>query len=243
MLNSIVREAGKSVPKTDMTAFVGDVVECGFRNPHSDPENRVGDLVSTFCRKWSLQREEIAKIVDATVKLIHIEIQPDNVVQHPAVQSLLRAQGLAPHSWMQTRVFIGGDRNILNTHRLVQGLSNLLKQSPPTKLMLKPGFFGALWDEQRRPARKIQGDMDQLLTGDILPELLTNCQLGAFSNKIPGMDELFPFFKLLRLYVDKPTKPVPLSLTFGVHAILTSIFELQGHNDVSIVAIASKACV
>jgi hypothetical protein len=243
-LNNHVRTVGKNVPKTELIAFIGDIVECAFRNPRGDPQNRPREMVITFCGKYKLPVGAISSFVSITTRMIHLQIQPasDGIIQRP-IRYILQTIGLMSPSWMQNKVFIGGDRSILNTHRMVQQLSFLLMTTNPIKLTPTPGFFGALWVEKDRPARKIQGDMDQLLLQDILPELLLNCQLGALSMNIPKMDELLPFFKLLRQFVDNPAKPVPLSLTFGVHAILTSIFELQGSNDVATVAMASKARV
>jgi hypothetical protein len=238
-LNTRVQEWGRNVPKTDMTAFIGDLVECGFRNP-SDPQNCVCKLVRNFCRKWSLPQGDVSKIAEASVFVVHIEIQTDAEVQPPHVVAEIEELGLNVHSWMQHETFIGGDRNILNSQRLLQGLSNVLMTSPQTKFAPKPGSFGIPWDEGRYLAKKIQGDMDQLLMADILPELLASCQHGLLSTEILGKDELLPFFKLLCLYIANPAKPVSLALTFGVHAILTSIFELQGHNDIFFITLATK---
>jgi hypothetical protein len=242
--NNYVRDWGKSVPKTEMTAFIGDVVECGFRDPQpSDPQHRLTRLIRDFCRKWTLPREKVTEIMDGVLLFVHTEVQINNVVQPPEVAAKLRELGLTPHRWLQHKQFIGGDRNILNTQRLVQGLSTLLTNYHHPKLEVKAGSFGRRWEERYCLAKKIQGDMDQLLMGDILPELLASCRRGALSSEVPRMDELLPLFKLLRQYIDKPSKPVPLSLTFGVHSILASIFELQGRNDVTWLAIATKVSV
>lgn len=241
--NTTFRDMGKSVPKTDLTAFIGDVVECGFRNPNSDPQNRIDRLVKDFCRTWSLPKAEVAKMAQVVVYFVHVEIKTgmdQQVHQPPGSAAAMHELGLSPHSWMRHKTFIGGGRNILNTHRLMQGLSSVI--NGPAKLICKPGFFGKAWDE-KRPCRKIQGDMDQLLLGEIMPELVASCRFGILSTELPRMDELLPLFKLLRQYIAKPTKPVPLSLTFGVHAILTSIFELQGDNHIGLLYLASKVCL
>lgn len=239
--NNTVREWGKSVPRTEMTAFMGDIVESGFRNPQeSDPQNCISRLVRTFCHKWSLPRDQVKKMAEGIVHIVHIEIITNDIVHTPMITEALETIGLQSHSWLNFVQFIGGDRNILNTQKLLQGLSDLLTDFPKSKLACKPGFWGERWNERRCLAKKIRGDMDQLMMEDVMPELIANCQRGPMASNVPRMDELLPVFKLLRHYVTNPTKPVSLSLTFSVHAILTSIFETQGNNHVSFLAAASK---
>jgi hypothetical protein len=244
-LNNIARAKGKYVPKTDMTAFIGDVVESGFRNPKGDPYNHLDELVREFCQTWSLPDDEVADLADAIVFMVQVEVRLDSLkVPQDLLDSLEVLTKTKTRVLMQGRPFIGGDRNISNTQRLLQFLSAFLVTKPPdAKWICMPDHIGIPWHEQHAPATKIQGDMDQLLMEDILPELLASCQLGRLSKKIPQMDFMFPLFKLIRHYLANPSKPVSLSLSFGLHAILTSIFELQGDNDVNFIAAAMKVCI
>jgi hypothetical protein len=73
-------------------------------------------------------------------------------------------------------------------------------------------------------------DMDSLLMGDILPHLLSMCDCSLLSTSLPYESELLPLFEQLKKYSNDPRKPVSWTLAFGVHAVLTSIFEVQGEN-------------
>ncbi len=241
-----LRACGKSVPKTELTAFIGDVVEGCFRNQETDPCNRIDELVSDFCLKWSVPRDQVATVVDSCMRLVHdemglvhVDIKLDKLVddEDQNVSAELQKLETVTQNWMQDKSYIGGNRNILNTQKHLQGLSNLLILEDK-----KPGFVGVDWHEEKHLASKIQGDMDHLLMAGILPELLASCWIGPLSLELPRKGELLPIFELLCEYIADPTKPVPLSLTFSMHAILTSIFELQGNNDVTFIAEATMVC-
>ena len=53
-------------------------------------------------------------------------------------------------------------------------------------------------------------------------------------------DELLPLFVLIRQFIEHPDLPVPISLTFGIHTLLTSLFEMQGNNDIQDLGITTK---
>jgi len=67
--------------------------------------------------------------------------------------------------------------------------------------------------------------------GEIMPVLINIC-CESLGKKLPFEEELLPLFPLLRSYVNYPKKPVPWALAFGIHSLLTSIFDVQGNGDV-----------
>jgi len=58
----------------------------------------------------------------------------------------------------------------------------------------------------------------------------------AICGELPHEEELLPLLPLVRNYALHPKKPVSWALAFGIHTILTSIFEVQGDGDVHNVA-------
>ena len=53
------------------------------------------------------------------------------------------------------------------------------------------GFFGKVWNERSYPAKRIRGDMDELLAAEILPELIALCKVAPI-DKLPNRKELLP---------------------------------------------------
>lgn len=224
---TFLKGIGKVIPRSEVTGFVGDIIEQAFRPPMQEFEN----VVSDFAGQWSLPYDEVEKRAQGVVVKTLFEIQPfQNIVPRafPYTQP--------PHQWLRPFKYIGGDRSILNTQVHVQHVLRI------PKLYGLDCVFGPLWDEQNFLAEKIHGDMDELLMKEILPDLLYTCAAGSLSRNVPWTDELLPLVKMVKDFLDKPTKPIPLALTFGIHAILTSIFVLQGDGDVTTVANVAKVC-
>jgi hypothetical protein len=219
---------------------MGDIVETGFRNP-SDPYSQTDPIVTEFCQKWNIDPTIIRTFIDHWKRIGKVEapIRPERAL-NPEVFNLMYSFGLQSHSWLAPFAYIGGrDRCMINTTRLLQGLSNVVKKGKP--LILKRGFFGRQWDELRRKATKIREDMDELLMGDLLPTLLSMCSDGLLSMKLPHESELLTFFTVLKSFTQSPEKAVPWSLAFAVHALLTSFFEMQGQNDVEKLGCVAKS--
>ena len=62
---------------------------------------------------------------------------------------------------------------------------------------------------------------------DILPSWVMMCRKGILSLTLPREKELCPLFVVMRDYIQHPDKPVSWSVTFAVHAMLTSVLETQ----------------
>jgi hypothetical protein len=154
-------------------------------------------------------------------------------------QMVTSASGQKPHSWLEKYfAHIGGDRCILNTQKIVQMMMDIIK--PNVKLLGKPGFWGTSFDEDKNPAKRIRGDLDEAFAGRIMPELLIICWNAPFTC-LPERRQLITCLDLLQEHVKGDrTQPVPVALTFSLHAIIVSIFVLQGDGDLARIASYSK---
>lgn len=149
--------------------------------------------------------------------------------------ALPNSVGTASHSWLPNSVYIGQNRSITHTIRLLQSFSNLIKERQG-RLLLRKGFFGPEWRGFNAPVSRIQLDMDELLMGDIMPSLINMCYEGMMSWELPFQDELLTGFAQIKTFVKHPERPVSWGLAFTVHSILTSIFEVQGSNNFGLLA-------
>jgi hypothetical protein len=193
--------------EADATAFAGDALECTFHlsdDLENHLENQFKALDDAFCSRWQLGKDDLRAVgIDAA--RIAFMGQP----------------------WLPTAAFIGGtDRRITHTIRILQSISDLSVNL--AGLPLLPGVFGAPWDESRNKANGIAEDLDSVLMGEILPHLLAMCMDGVLSFSLPYENELLPLFVELRNFYKNPRKPISWNLAFGVHAVLTSIIEVQG---------------
>lgn len=229
--------------EADAIAFLGDGLECGFRNP-SDPHNHIKTLDAEFSHHWQLP---------ADLLRTNMPLNAASIAQFARVQVMLHQEKamsrqlmslMASHqidqAWLPRAAFIGGkERPIAHTIRLLQGLSNVI--SPGRGLTLKRGYFGPQWNETSKQAKQIALDMDELLMGDILPHLLAMCNKTLLSSDLPFENELLPLFVQLKGFVKKPERPVSWALAFSIHSILTAVFEVQGSHCVQTLGETAKA--
>ena len=231
MVGPSVSDLDAFMASHDAVAFFGDIIETGFRNP-SDVYSQTEVIVTEFCTKWKVDATLICPEVERWKLFGRFEAPLS--IEKASNQSqfqLMASLGIQSHSWLAPFQYIGGrDRCMMNTIRLLQGLSNVVKKGQP--LIVKRGMFGRQWDEARKKATKICGDMDELLMGDVLPTLLLMCTDGMLSTQLPRESELLTFFTVLKSFTASPEKAIPWSLAFAVQALLTSFFEMQGQNDI-----------
>jgi hypothetical protein len=148
--------------------------------------------------------------------------------------ALLATDGVRPHMWLQHSSFIGGDNCLLITQNLVQKLMDCVQEN--SNLVGKPGFWGPTFDEQRRPATRIRGDLNEPFAESIVPELLEICRRAPFIN-LPQRPQLITVLDLMQQNANGDRKKaVPVALSFGLHAVLMSIFVLQGDGDLARIA-------
>lgn len=223
----------------DAFAFLGDCLECGFRNK-SDPHNARATLAIKFCKQWKIPlamgQQTLLEVSHLVCLEVPLKMELDMNQQFLQLGSSF---GIKNHSWLPNSNYIGKGRSIIHTVRLLQGLSNVIEDRNGD-IMSKAGVFGRQWDEGSRKATKIQHDMDDLLMADILPMLINMCHTGLMSSTLPREQELLPFFVSLKAFVKNPEQPISWTLAFSVHSLLTSIFELQGSNHMHSLAETAK---
>ncbi|GAX28081.1 hypothetical protein FisN_2Hu101 [Fistulifera solaris] len=160
-------------------------------------------------------------------------MQPDFMAANAAI-------GRKPHMWLSQYVYIGGDSCLLNTHKIVRMTMYSLKKEKGRMGVAEADWFGKPFDENKRPARRILGDLDEPFMNAIIPELAAICRIAPFET-LPNRSHLITVIDLLqRQAKGDPTKPLPVALTFGLHAVLTSIYVLQGQDDLARLAAKSK---
>lgn len=78
--------------------------------------------------------------------------------------------------------------------------------------------------------------------GDVMPNLFDICTWGLMSNKLPRENELLPLIAMIKTFIKHPKNPTSAALTFGVHILLTAVIEMQGNDDIHMLAVTSKVC-
>ena len=235
----IEKEIGPSVRNNRPTIakrFAGEILECCFRNK-GDPV-KVNSIVKKFAKNAAIPLSTVEWFAKEIHLATWLEVQMACEGEgNASLLQLARSFGHRSHSWLDERFpSLGGGQSFLNTHRLVQSVMDIVT---PAKLVMKPGFFGAAWDENSRPANRIRGDMDQLFAGDILPKLLEWAKHQPVT-MLPNRQELIPVLDLLSKHEQNAKAPVKASLTFGLHSILVSMFLLQGDGDVSRLEVSTR---
>lgn len=74
-----------------------------------------------------------------------------------------------------------------------------------------------------------------------MPTLINMCHEGLLSCDLPFQEELLTAFSHVRMFVLHPEQAVSWTFAFTAHAILTSMFEVQGSNHFDLLAKTSKA--
>ena len=220
--------------------FVAEIVECAFHNRGAD---RVSGKVQRFVRQTGLPHAAVQRIsrvvfqAMAYENMLAFEVGNNTLL----IQDLQQAGASPPHSWFGPSPHIGQDRCILNTQKIVQMVLDIVE--PNQKLIGRPGFWGIEFDELRRPATGIRGDLDETLAGKILPELIAIAWAAPW-HQLPEVPQLLPVLHMLHQQVrtrgQDCTAPVPVALTFGLHAMLTAILVIQGNGDLARLASYTK---
>ena len=230
--NIVRNHASRECSDQDIVVFLGDCIECYFRNS-SAGENRRVSIVEDFCTQYGVDSVGSAEVNDLFVgiqMLVTLEV-PIGTERATSSQFIRAMESTLPNygedsTWLRNMSYIGGDRAIHHTIRLLQLFGDVIKSTPDDrKIIPKRGIFGkSPWVAGR--ARKIKGDLDELLMSDILPSWVSMCRHGILGKTgLPRENEIAPLFVSLRSYVNDPAKPVTWALAFGVHAMLTGVLE------------------
>ena len=217
---SIMREpAAKKCNKRDVSSFLGDCMECYFRNV-SDKFNKSGTIVRDFCATYqvdSFGRSEMEKIFLAIEMIVKLEVpfMLEKDENYDWMQRVARLSGMPgkSHQWLNKLNSIGGGRSIHHTIRLLQMFGSLIGSTPrDVRLEPKRGFFGpSPW--RAGTSETTHGDLDELLMSDIVPNWVTMCRHGILGRaKLPYENKVCPFFVSVRAYVARRETGV---LVFG----------------------------
>lgn len=214
--------------------FVAKLIECAFL--YKDRAlSKLPSTVKWFVKKSGLEPQYVVETANDILNYTQSEIITHVEMMRRGVLDAAKVDG---HTWLSRCEFIGGDCCILNTQKLVQEITNALDNNKGPRGA--PGFWGPPFDENLSPARRILGDLDDPFACCILPEIWNTCNLEPF-DKLPDRSYLITLLDLFKRHItgDK-TKPVPIALSFGFHAVLMSLFTLQGDGDLARIAAATK---
>lgn len=220
---------------------MGSCLENGFRAP-SDPRNTSSTIGKEFASIWKVPAIEMQRFAEEAAFVARLEAPISE--EKASVERLMSKAGnlgLKSHNWLPKSKFIGCNRSISNTVRLLQGLSTVVHRGSGP-MTLRRGFFGRQWNEFSNRATRIQGDLDELLMGDLLPVIIHLCKEGMLAATLPFERELLTFFTEIKNFVKNPEKPISWTLAFSVHSLLTSILEVQGNNNVRELGEQAKDC-
>jgi hypothetical protein len=217
-------------------SYVAEIVECGF---HSRGTDRIPGKVRKFVKHAGVPYDAADELARQINLVTNIEVMlPQEERLNTQMVSVAQRLGLTPHSWFSRSPYVGGDRCILNTQNITQMVFDLVQDQ--NKLIGKPGFWGELFDEHHLPALRIRGDMDEAFAANILPELITICLHAPFKC-LPERTQLLTILDLLSAQLQgNRDEPIPLALSFGLHAMLTSIFVVQGQGHLAQIATSLK---
>jgi hypothetical protein len=221
--------------------FLAEVIECPFHNQNG--HERMPSIISRFVKRSGLEprvAEEYARFIHGLTcfeTLRDVEFHARNV-SNPGAAEKFAAAGMQPHMWFRYCQYIGGNFCILSTQRIVQMFMGIVKDNEIP--VGRAGSFGPPFDEKKSLARGIRNDFDGLFATTILPELSKICRFAPM-DKLPTRSYLITVFDLLHRHLKGDlTRPVPVALSFGLHAVLMSIFVLQGDGDLNRVAGCAK---
>jgi hypothetical protein len=220
-------------------AFIGDAMECGFRS-RMDASSKHNFLVTDFLECWQFQDDRNVEVtlsdgdaVTSCVSSIFRSVQalakleaPLKVDECDVDVKRLSENGYASHEWLPCD-FIGTDRCITHTLRLLQFLSGFVTKLRSGEMGMRQGGLGTSWHDVKKPVTRSQIDMDDLLLSCIIPSLIDQCRDTAINAGIPNQDVLLTGLVQIKAFVDHPERPVSWALAFTVHTVLTSILELQ----------------
>jgi hypothetical protein len=219
----------------EIVMFIGDLLECGLHNI-SSPKSSDRHLVYQFQKKSKVPQAEVIQFAELVKNIIRMECMLEKEQKQNPMAAVFMQAGTKTHNFL-TRFDIDnsicGENCLMNTHGMLQKIQDVI--NPKAKLLCRPDWFGDLWDE-RSGRHQITGAMDQLLAARILPDLIVSSLHNemfrvefAGDEGVSFFERLMPLRALLKDYVEIKDTPIPLSLSFGVHALLTSVRECQGN--------------
>ena len=221
--------------------FIAEILECSFTKTAG--HEQMPSIVRRFIKKSGLEPQYVIKTAAGIYVAISFETLRDAETRiNYGVDNAadVNLAGMKPHRWLSQCKNIGGDCCILNTLKITQVFLGCLKDN--TMPVGRPdGVWGLKFDENSSPARRIRGDLDDPFVCIVLTEIMHRCcEHKPFVDLLHGPQLLTVLDLFQRQIEGNPTKPVPMALTFGLHAMLMSILVLQGDGDLARVATYAK---
>jgi hypothetical protein len=228
-INKLLKETNAKGDPHVALQFVAEIIECAF---HNSGQDRTPSVVKRFIKKSGLNPQYVEKSAHEIFMLTFTEtLLKFEERLNPMHIAVMAAAGMRSHAWLDASQYIGGNCCILNTQRIVQMVLEQMKDDQ--RLTGRPGFWGPSFDENKCRATRIWGDLDEAFAASIMPELMEICRNAPFQF-LSDREHLFTVIDLLHQQVKGDrTRPVPIALTFGLHAVLMSIFALQGDGDLA----------
>jgi hypothetical protein len=234
----------------DIFVFLGDCLE--YQSDDKRNKKKEDTLFPEFCKKFEVDEDGTAAII-AEIQAIAIarrsqvpdarrsQVPDGNKMKfHDEVHGKAEKTGeqlQETHQWLSDLEFIGGDRDILNTIRLLQTFASVARDvSKDANCTPSRGMFGPPWCSGQ--SRKIVGGLNDILMTDMLPKWRMMCLHGILGHsKLPHENEICPLFALMRSFFLNPDESISWSFAFTVHALLTALVETDSVvNDVMTVS-------
>jgi hypothetical protein len=224
---------GDTVTEDDIYVFLGELLEASFRSPQ-DPHNRYEEIVDTYAAQWQIPRDKLEPFADSMRQTILNE--PPIGLERVSPKYL----HVPNHVLLSPWPYICGPRSLLHVHRMVQLCSGSIQ--PNTKLPPQHPTPGNPWNETTHRATQLVHDLDAHFLLHILPDIVAAVcsDHHLLSQDLPRMYQLMPLFSLVRTWIQHLDQPLPLSVSFAFHAVLSGIFELQGEGNLAWLAQLSQ---
>lgn len=244
------RTKSSSTLTKDIQLLVGDIMDKAFRWEYPPTIK----LRNQFCKKykvndlileWPLRAIYYLSIWECPVFEQVAEL-PKFLIHTPKIYEVV-GNG-RPHKFLPHLEFVGGNNSIIQTVRLLQ---TWIPQYQPA--MRFNATFAAKfrqWDDDTQLAR-YTSDLNVFLLRDFLPHYVDVCLFSLLGGKtMPLLHETMPLVQNIQHHLSianekekfriKKDKPIPFSLAFSIHCVLTALVQIQGNSHVHKLGAAAK---
>ncbi len=219
-------------------AFLADVVEAVFRCR----QQYIVGIAERFTQRWKVSDGNrilwLAVITARTVMKnagakAETDLWADSLDEKCDVMLEMTPKWLREDEEDKLWASINGDNSILNTMKLFDGFASDLCPKPNEETdefvrLLATVWSGNVWKDSN-PASSIRGDLDAILLSMLTH--FTQSKWRFDGGDFPMRNQMLPLVDLFRKGGEFKPKP-SFALIFALHAMLMSIFELQGDGDI-----------
>ena len=221
-------------------AFFADIVEAVFRCR----QKQIPDIADRFIRRWKMPN------VDKIHWLAHLSARL--AIKNVCTKAESETKRWRPNehiddflerdeAWLREDrqdpfwASINGDNSILNTMKILEGFgSGVCPSCRPEEesnafLAKLLSFGGNVWRDSN-PVSSIRGDLDTTLIAIMMQYTQSKWRIDG--GEVPMEKQMLPLVSLFRKGCEFKPRP-SFALIFALHAMLMSIFELQGDGDIS----------